>query len=186
LHPLAPLILLSPLYGVGWESLQIPLFSVKIAKSPCFISLIHIDKGDLGPTSQIALGYLPSSLMSYIKFGCNSSPLDFHTLQRTQWTWFSHACKMSDIMQTPRWFWSKKQPGPKPKGYCGNICHWLAKPHLIVVVVGVPTSPGTPKKSSWHIGKNAYLRNCLFSRLITPSGIISSVLGFAYGPSTHS
>ena len=137
-----PLILLSPLYGVGWGSPQIPLFSVKIAKPPCFISLRHIGKGDFGPTSPIALVYLPSSLMLHIKFGCNSSPLYFHTLQCIRRTWFSHACEMSESMQTPRWFWSKKQPGPKPKHYCGNICHWLAKPHLIVVVAEVLKSPG--------------------------------------------
>ena len=142
LAPACALILLSPLYDSGWEMLQIALFSVKIAKSQCFISLLHLDKGDLGPTSQIALVYLPSSLMLYIQFGCNSSPLFFHTHQRTLGTWFSHACKMSDIMQTPRWFWSKKQPGPKPKGCCSNTCHWLAKPHLIVLVAGVRKSPG--------------------------------------------
>src|SRR2546421_384121 len=73
--------------------LQIALFSVKIAKSQCFISLLHFDKGDLGSTSQIALVYLPSSLMLYIKFGCNSSPLYFHTHERTLGTWFSHVLR---------------------------------------------------------------------------------------------
>ena len=147
----------------------------------------HIDKGDLGPTSQIALVYLPSSLISYIKFGCNSSPLYFHTLQRTLGTWFSHACELRKIMQTPRWFWSKKQPGPKHKGYCGNTYDWLAKTHLIVLVAGVQKSSGTPKQSFLaHREKRLISETGLFSRLITPSGIIASVLGFGYGPSTYS
>ena len=73
-----------------------PLFSVKIAKPPSFIFLIHIDEGDLGPTPQIALVYLPSSLMLCIHFGCNSSPLCFHTLHILYGLGFSHACEMSE------------------------------------------------------------------------------------------
>ena len=119
---------------------------MKIAKSPNFISFVHIGKGDLGPTPQIALLCLPCSLVLCIQFGCNSSPLYVHTLQRSLWTWFSHACELSETMQTLHWFWSKKQPGPKPKGYCGNTWHWLAKPHLIVMVTRAPQKPSDSQR----------------------------------------
>ena len=114
------------------------LFSMKIVKLSSFISVIHMEEGALALTSHIALVYLPNSLMLRIKFGCDSSPLYFHTLEHTQWACFLRACAVSEIYATLHWFWSKKQPGPKPKGYRGNVCHWLASPHLIVEVVGGP------------------------------------------------
>jgi hypothetical protein len=101
LHPLELLILLSPLYGVGWESLQISLFSMKIVKLPSFISVIHMEEGALALTSHITLVYLPSSLMLFIKFGCDSSPLYFHTLQHTLWAYFLRACAVSEIDANP-------------------------------------------------------------------------------------
>jgi hypothetical protein len=45
---------------------------------------------------------------------------------------------------------------------------------------------GLPKRVPGTSEINADLGPGLFSRLITPSGIIASVLGFAYGQGTHS
>jgi hypothetical protein len=81
-------ILLSLLHDVGWESLQIPLFPMKIVKLSSFSSVIHMEEGALALTSHIALVYLPNSFMLCIKFGCDSSPLYFHALQHPLWACF--------------------------------------------------------------------------------------------------
>jgi len=164
-----------------------PLFPVKIVKLSSFISVIHMQEGALALTSHIALVYLPNSLMLCIKFGCDSSPLYFHTLQHPLWACFCVLVQWVKLVQTLCWLLVEEAGWTETQGLSRQRMSLACEPPRsrrggLVDQIFCEFQRELPVTQ----GKNAYLRHWFFFRLITPSGLIASVLSFACGSTTHS